>query len=54
MRKRTASFDEFQRDLDTRDLVVHNLWVALEAVLDICRHFVGRMGQALLAWRLQT
>lgn len=44
LRKRATSFDQFEGDLDTGDLVVHNLWVALESVLDICRYIVGRSG----------
>ena len=31
-------------DVDTRELYVHYLRIALEAVLDICRHFLAVVG----------
>jgi len=44
LRKRFASYEEFQADVDTRELVVHYLRIALECVLDICRHFLAAKG----------
>ncbi|OAT87084.1 type VII toxin-antitoxin system HepT family RNase toxin [Desulfotomaculum copahuensis] len=45
--KRFSSFEEFTLDLDTRELCVHHLRIALESVLDICRHFLAVKGVAL-------
>jgi uncharacterized protein YutE (UPF0331/DUF86 family) len=45
--QRFASFEEFQVDIDTRELCVHHLRIALEAVLDICRHFLAVVGISL-------
>lgn len=44
LRTRFASFDEFQRERDTRELCVHYLRIALESLLDICRHFLAVKG----------
>jgi len=44
LRKRFASYEEFEADVDTRELVVHYLRIALECVLDICRHFLAAKG----------
>ena len=41
LRQRFASFEEFRADVDTRELCVHYLRIALESVLDVCRHFLG-------------
>ena len=45
--KRFDSFEAFQADLDTRELCVHYLRIALESVLDICRHFLAVKGVSL-------
>ena len=45
--ERFASFDEFRMDVDTRELCVHYLRIALESVLDICRHFLAVVGVSL-------
>lgn len=47
LRKRFSSFEEFERDIDTRELCVHYLRIALECVLDICRHFLAVKGVSL-------
>ena len=47
LRRRFSSFEEFMEDLDTRELCVHYLRIALECVLDICRHFLSRVGVSL-------
>lgn len=44
LRQRFSSVEEFERDLDTRELCVHHLRIALESVLDICRHFLAVNG----------
>ncbi len=45
--RRFDSFEAFQADVDTRELCVHYLRIALESVLDICRHFVAAEGVSL-------
>ena len=47
LRKRFSSDEEFRSDLDTRELCVHHLRIALESVLDVCRHFLAVKGVAL-------
>lgn len=47
LRERFSSFDEFKRDIDTRELCVHHLRIALESLLDICRHFLAVKGVSL-------
>ncbi len=44
---RFTSFEQFQSDVDTRELCVHYLRIALETVLDICRHFLAVVGLSL-------
>jgi uncharacterized protein YutE (UPF0331/DUF86 family)/predicted nucleotidyltransferase len=44
---RCASFEEFRSDVDTRELCVHYLRIALESVLDVCRHFLAVVGVSL-------
>jgi len=44
---RFDSFETFQADVDTRELCVHYLRIALESVLDICRHFLATVGLSL-------
>lgn len=44
---RFASFEQFRSDVDTRELCVHYLRIALESVLDICRHFLAVVGLSL-------
>jgi len=44
---RFASFEGFRSDVDTRELCVHYLRIALESVLDICRHFLAVVGVSL-------
>jgi uncharacterized protein YutE (UPF0331/DUF86 family)/predicted nucleotidyltransferase len=44
---RFASLEEFKADVDTRELCVHYLRIALESVLDICRHFLAVVGVSL-------
>ncbi len=45
---RFSSFEEFHRDVDTRELCVHYLRIALESVLDVCRHFLAVAGVSLV------
>ena len=45
--ERFDSFEAFQADVDTRELCVHYLRIALESVLDICRHFLAVKGVSL-------
>jgi uncharacterized protein YutE (UPF0331/DUF86 family)/predicted nucleotidyltransferase len=47
LNERFSSFEEFERDPDTRDLCVHHLRIALESVLDVCRYFLAVKGVAL-------
>lgn len=47
LRERFSSFEEFRSDVDTRELCVHYLRIALESVLDICRHFLAVVGVSL-------
>lgn len=44
LRKRFASYEEFEADVDTREPVVRYLRIALECVVDICRHFLAAKG----------
>lgn len=44
LRKGFSSFDDFMGDIDRRELCVHYLRIALESVLDICRHFLAVKG----------
>ena len=45
--ERFDSFEAFQADPDTRELCVHYLRIALESVLDVCRHFLAVKGVSL-------
>ena len=45
--ERFESFETFKADVDTRELCVHYLRIALESVLDICRHFLAVAGVSL-------
>lgn len=45
--ERFESFETFKADVDTRELCVHYLRIALESVLDICRHFLAVVGVSL-------
>lgn len=47
LQSRFTSFEEFRADVDTRELCVHYLRIALESVLDICRHFLAVVGVSL-------
>lgn len=47
LRKRFPTFEDFQGDIDTRELCVHYLRIALESVLDVCRHFLAVKGVSL-------
>jgi uncharacterized protein YutE (UPF0331/DUF86 family)/predicted nucleotidyltransferase len=47
LRLRFASFETFRSDVDTRELCVHYLRIALESVLDVCRHFLATVGVSL-------
>lgn len=47
LRARFASFEAFMADVDTRELCVHYLRIALESVLDVCRHFLAVVGVSL-------
>jgi len=47
LQERFSSFEEFQSDVDTRELCIHYLRIALESVLDICRHFLAVVGISL-------
>jgi uncharacterized protein YutE (UPF0331/DUF86 family)/predicted nucleotidyltransferase len=47
LQTRFASFDQFMADVDTRDLCVHHLRIALESVLNVCRHFLAVVGVSL-------
>ncbi len=44
---RFTSFEECSIDIDTRELCVHDLRIALEVVLDICRHVLAVVGMSL-------
>jgi uncharacterized protein YutE (UPF0331/DUF86 family)/predicted nucleotidyltransferase len=44
---RFRSLEEFRQELDTRELCVHYLRIALESVLDTCRHFLATVGVSL-------
>jgi len=45
--QRFVSFEGFYGHVDTRELGVHYLRIALEAVLDVCRHFLAVVGVSL-------
>ena len=47
LRNRFSSLEEFESDTDTRELCVHYLRIALESVLDVCRHFLAVKGVSL-------
>jgi len=47
LQRRFNSFEEFQSDVDTRELCIHYLRIILEGVLDICRHFLAVVGLSL-------
>lgn len=42
-----SSFDDFMSRVNERELSVHYLRIALECVLDVCRHFVAIKGVSL-------
>ena len=44
---RVPTFEAFKEDVDTRELCVHFLRIALESVLDVCRHFLSVVGVRL-------
>lgn len=44
---RFGRFEEFKADVDTRELCVHYLRIALESVLDLCRYFLAVVGVSL-------
>jgi len=47
LQSRFASSEEFRSEVDTRELCVHYLRIALESVLDVCRHFLAVVGVSL-------
>jgi uncharacterized protein YutE (UPF0331/DUF86 family)/predicted nucleotidyltransferase len=47
LQDRFTSFETFMADVDTRELCVHHLRIALESVLDVCRHFLAVVGVSL-------
>lgn len=47
LQSRYKSYEEFRSDVDTRELCVHYLRIALESVFDICRHFLAVAGVSL-------
>jgi uncharacterized protein YutE (UPF0331/DUF86 family) len=47
LRHRFTTYDEFRADVDTRELCVHFLRIAVESVLDICRHYLAVVGVSL-------
>jgi uncharacterized protein YutE (UPF0331/DUF86 family) len=47
LQSRYKSYEEFRSDVDTRELCVHYLRIALESVLDVCRHFLAVVGVSL-------
>ncbi len=47
LQTRFVSFDQFVADVDSRELCVHHLRIALESVLDVCRHFLAVVGVSL-------
>jgi uncharacterized protein YutE (UPF0331/DUF86 family)/predicted nucleotidyltransferase len=47
LRRGPLSFEDFMANEDRRDLTVHHLRIALECVLDICRHFLAVKGVSL-------
>jgi len=47
LQRRFNSFEEFRSDVDTRELCIHYLRIVLEAILDICRHFLAVVGLSL-------
>jgi uncharacterized protein YutE (UPF0331/DUF86 family)/predicted nucleotidyltransferase len=44
---RYKSYEEFRSDVDTWELCVHYLRIALESALDVCRHFLAVVGVSL-------
>lgn len=47
LRRDLGTFEAFKADEDRHDLAVHHLRIALECVLDICRHFLASTGVSL-------
>jgi uncharacterized protein YutE (UPF0331/DUF86 family)/predicted nucleotidyltransferase len=47
LQTRFTSFETFVADVDTRELCIHHLRIALESVLDVCRHFLAVAGVSL-------
>jgi uncharacterized protein YutE (UPF0331/DUF86 family)/predicted nucleotidyltransferase len=47
LKRGIESFPAFTADEDRRDLAVHHLRIALECVLDVCRHFLAVKGVSL-------
>jgi uncharacterized protein YutE (UPF0331/DUF86 family)/predicted nucleotidyltransferase len=47
LQTRFTSFETFIADVDTRELCIHHLRIALESVLDVCRHFLAVVGVSL-------
>lgn len=47
LRRGVESLEDFTANEDRRDLMIHHLRIALECVLDICRHFLAVKGVSL-------
>ncbi|MFQ6119528.1 MAG: HepT-like ribonuclease domain-containing protein [Methanosarcinales archaeon] len=47
LRKSFSSYEDFKSKVDTRELCVHYLRIALESVLDVCRHFLAVKGVSI-------
>ena len=42
--KSNISLDEFLNDVDTKDIVCHNLFILLQNIIDICSHIISDEG----------
>jgi len=42
--KSNISLDEFLNDVDTKDIVCHNLFFLLQNIIDICSHIISDEG----------
>lgn len=42
--KSNISLDEFLNDVDSKDIVCHNLFILLQNIIDICSHIISDEG----------
>ena len=47
--KQRVSFDEFKKDIDLQDIVLHNLQLAIQGCVDMASHIISDAGWAVPA-----